>query len=485
MKKLHQLWLSLTLLPLTPCSLHAEDTSDTGKKRPNILFILTDDMGWGDLSCYGSRQIKTPAIDALAANGVRFTQAYVSANVCAPSRAGILTGRYQERFGFEHNVSHWPKERAEHLRPEKEGIPLDEKLISDRLKKLGYYNGIIGKWHVGHNIPEFHPLSRGFDFFFGMLKGRHHYFPDPKANELNWGRGKVNKVRTPYLTDWFTLEAMDFITRASRKEAPWFLFLSYNTPHSPLQAKPDDIAAFAHIKNEKRRIYCAMQKSLDDNIHQLVTYLKKQNLLDDTLLVFLNDNGGSVEVSHAVNAPLNGTKGTWYEGGIRVPMIIHWPEKIPAGKTYHPPVISFDIMHTLVAAAGGEVKEETVKRGKITHLRPRDGVDLLPYINGTRQGKPHNTLYWRMTLRGGAIREGNWKMIMTPHRPTMLFDLSKDPSELTNLATTEPGLVKKLYKKYHDWCETFERNPMWISPPKIADYNDKLYDLSFPLEQPE
>ncbi len=452
----------------------------SAQKRPNILFILTDDMGWGDLSCYGSKQIQTPAIDALAASGVRFIQAYVSANVCAPSRAGILTGRYQERFGFEHNISN-----PDHVKPERIGIPQDEKLISDRLKTLGYRTGAIGKWHVGENIPEFHPLARGFDFFFGMLGGHHDYFPTVKKNELSWGRGRPEKIRTPYLTDWFTLEAMDFIDRESAKVTPWFLYLSYNTPHSPLQAKPEDLAAFAHIKNKQRRIYCAMQKSLDENIARLVAHLKKSGQLNNTLLIFLNDNGGSVEVSHAINAPFNGTKGTWLEGGIRVPMMISWPGQVPAGKTCDHPVISLDVMHTIVAAAGGEVKEKTVKRGNRSYLRPNDGVDLLPFIKNPSENRPHQTLYWRMTLRGGAIRDGDWKLILTPHHPTMLFDLSKDLSEQNNLALTHPDKVKALYVKYHDWCETFESNPLWISAPMWANYNDNLYDRTYQLEQPE
>ncbi len=455
-------------------------------KKPNILFILTDDMGWGDLGCYGSTQIKTPNIDQLAKEGVRFTQAYVSANVCAPSRAGILTGRYQERFGFEHNIS-----TPDFVKPEKIGIPLDEKLISDRLKSLGYNTGMIGKWHVGESIPEFHPLSRGFDFFFGMLGGGHGYFPTLENNHLSWNRGKVSKVRTPYLTDWFTLEAMDFITRESKKDKPWFLYLAYNTPHSPLQAKKDDLAAYAHIKNRQRRTYCAMQKALDDNLKKLFAHLKKLDLEKNTLVIYLNDNGGSVEVSHAINAPLNGTKGTFLEGGIRVPMIIRWPGKVPAGITYDHPVISLDVMHTAVAAAGGKVIEERVPRHRGTNrapktsLRPNDGVNLLPYINGEKQTLPHTTLFWRMTLRGGVVRDGDWKLIMTTHRPDMLFDLSKDTSEQNNLALKHPDIVKKLYKKYAHWCESFERNPMWISDPYWATYNRKLYDAKYQLTQPK
>ncbi len=464
---------------LTPLLVALGSAEEKPSTKPNILFILTDDMGWGDLGCYGSKQIPTPAIDKLAREGTRFTQAYVSANVCAPSRAGILTGRYQERFGFEHNLA-----EPDFVKTEKIGIPLDEKLISNRLKELGYRTGAIGKWHVGESIPEFHPMSRGFDFFFGMLGGGHHFFPTPENNKLLMGREKVTKIRTPYLTDWFTLEAIDFMTRESAKKQPWFLYLAYNTPHSPIQAKAEDIAAFPNVKEKQRRTYCAMQKCLDENIAKMVAHLKKINQLDNTLIIFLNDNGGSVEVSHAINAPLNGTKGTWLEGGIRVPFIMRWPGKVPANKVYNNPVISLDIMHTCVAIAGGKVEVPTFKKGRRTLTRPRDGVNLLPYINGENTSRPHQTLYWRMTLRGGVIREGDWKLIMTPHHPTMLFDLSKDVSEQHNLATSHPELVKKLFAKYHLWCESFERNPMWISDPFWAKYNRKLYDAHYQLTQP-
>ncbi|MFD2160657.1 sulfatase [Rubritalea tangerina] len=469
MKYLHYLLYPLLLVG----ALRAE------RAQPNILFILTDDMGWGDLGCYGSTQIKTPNIDRLASGGVRFTQAYVSANVCAPSRAGILTGRYQERFGFEHNLS-----IQDHLKPEMVGIPVDEKLISDRLKQLGYRTGAIGKWHVGESVPAFHPLQRGFDFFFGMLGGDHDYFPSKEHNELSWGNEKVKQIRTPYLTDWFTMEAIDFMERESEGVDPWFLYLAYNTPHSPMQAKKSDLEAYAHIESPERRVYCAMQKCLDDNVGKILGYLEDKGQLESTLIIFLNDNGGSVEVSHALNAPFNGTKGTWYEGGIRVPMIWHWPKVLSAGLRYTEPVIVFDIMHSLVAAAGGEVTEEKVQVGGREVVRPKDGVNLVPILLGDAKLEDRS-LYWRMSLRGGAIRKGDWKLIMAPHRPPMLFNLANDPSELTNVSMRRPALVKALYREYHDWCEGFERNPMWISSPQWAGYNDALYDRTYELKQPE
>lgn len=454
-------------------------------ERPNILFILTDDMGYGDLGCYGSSQIKTPHIDRLAAAGVRFSQAYVSGNVCAPSRAGLLTGRYQQRFGFEHNLTH-PK----HVKPEAIGIPLDEVLISDRMQQLGYQTGMIGKWHVGQSVDGHHPNARGFDYFFGMLGGGHPYFPTPQKNDLLRNREKVTEIVTPYLTDWFTLEAIDFMER-SRKHSgghPWFLYLSYNTPHTPLQAKPEDVAAFQHIPKKGRQTYCAMQKCLDEKVGQLLAYLKKSGQLENTLIVLTNDNGGSVNASHALNAPLDGMKGMMLEGGIRVPMIMHWPGKLEAGKTYPHPVISLDLTPTFVGLAGGKVEEEMLGKGKRAKKRIRDGVDLMPYLRTNGQevaaNQPHQTLYWRMSLRGAAIRDGDWKLVQLPHHPVMLFDLSQDISEQNNLASKHPEKVAELIAKHHDWTETFESDPLWTTGPYWSRYNDHLYELDYQLTQP-
>ena len=200
--------------------------------KPNLLIILADDMGYGDLGCYGSKQIETPVLDGLAAGGVRCTDGYVSGNVCAPSRAGLLTGRYQQRFGFEHNLN-----RNFPTFPERLGIPRGQKTIADHLKGAGYRTGIVGKWHVGDSIPEMLPNARGFDFFFGMHSGSHNYFPTPEKHQLMRNRQKVKEIRMPYLTDWFTAEAIDFMRDGDRPADPWFLFLSYNTPHTPMQAK--------------------------------------------------------------------------------------------------------------------------------------------------------------------------------------------------------------------------------------------------------
>ncbi|MBK1853337.1 sulfatase-like hydrolase/transferase [Verrucomicrobiaceae bacterium 5K15] len=461
---------------LVPLSLTASD-------KPNLLIILADDMGYGDLSCYGSKQVPTPNLDALAAEGVRCTDGYVSASVCAPSRAGLLTGRYQNRIGFEHNLG-----SVKELHDEYEGISLKQPLLSDRLKQIGYHTGIIGKWHLGKAVPEMHPNQRGFDYFFGMLDGHHHYWPTPTNNKLTLNGNKVTKIRTPYLTDWFTLEAKDYIERHSQDDQPWFLYLSYNTPHSPMQAKDEDLAKFDHIQDKTRRIYCAMQHNMDRNIGTIIAKLKELGQLENTLIVFLSDNGGSVEVSHAINAPLRGGKGSNLEGGVRVPTIYHWPTHLPKGKTYTEPVISLDILPTFMAAAGAEVPRtqplgSSAKGDKGRHVT--DGVDLLPYLRGERKGRPHRALFWRITLRAKSVRSGNWKLLIPAHSEPELYQLAEDPSELNNLYREQPEMAKKLRDRLREWETSLEMNPLWMSDNHWFKYNHKLYTRKFMLKQPE
>lgn len=456
----------------------------TANAKPNLLLIVADDMGYGDLSCYGSKQIPTPNLDALAANGTRCTNGYVSASVCAPSRAGLMTGRYQNRIGFEHNLRSTPS-----VKPEFEGIPITQPLISNKLKTLGYQTGIIGKWHLGETIPEFQPNQRGFDYFFGMLGGSHAYFPTVEKNKLTLNGEQITKIRTPYLTDWFTLEANDYITRNSEADKPWFLYLSYNTPHAPMQAKEEDLAKFAHIKNKTRRSYCAMQHNMDTNIGTIIDNLKKLNQLDNTLIVFISDNGGSVEVSHAVNAPCRGGKGSNLEGGLRVPTIYHWPSKIPKGKVYDKPVISLDILPTFIAASGAEPPKTqalgtSIKKAKLAAIAT-DGVNLLPYLSNQVKGQPHTHLFWRMALRAKSVRSGDWKLLIPAHNQPALYNLKEDPSELNNLYSEKTDIVENLRESLIKWEASLESNPTWISANNWYSYNKNLYDRKFLLKQPE
>jgi len=464
--------LTLALVPLTAA------------EKPNLLIILADDMGYGDLSCYGSKQIPTPNLDALAENGVRCTDGYVSASVCAPSRAGLLTGRYQNRFGFEHNLA-----SPGHVKSERLGIDIRQPLISNKLKDLGYQTGIIGKWHLGSNIPEMHPNQRGFDYFFGMLGGGHDYWPKPEKNQLTLNGEKVSKIRTPYLTDWFTLEANDYIERNSKADKPWFLYLSYNTPHSPMQAKDEDIAKFSHIKDKTRRIYCAMQHNMDNNIGTIIAKLKELGQLENTLIVFLSDNGGSVEVSHAINAPCRGGKGSNLEGGLRVPMIWHWPSKLPKKSTFTQPIISLDILPTFIAASGAEAPKTQEFGKSITNkkeaAKATDGVNLLPYLEGKNKTAPHENLFWRMTLRAKSTRSGDWKLLVPAHGDPQLYNLKEDPSELNNLHEKKPDIAAKLRAQLVKWETSLESNPLWISNNTWFKYNHKLYTRKFMLRQPE
>ncbi|MEW4564923.1 sulfatase [Bremerella sp. JC770] len=456
--------------------------------KPNLLLIVADDMGYGDLSCYGSKQIETPHLDRLARGGVRCTDGYVSGPVCAPSRAGLMTGRYGSRFGFEHNLSH-----PVGLEDAFAGIPLDETLLPQRLQAQGYRTGLVGKWHLGEAVPGHHPRERGFDFFFGMLGGSHAYFPTVDKNRLLINHESPQEIRTPYLTDWFTLEAIDFIQAQGKAkdlsaEQPWFLYLSYNTPHGPMQAKPEDIEQYAHIHDKTRRIYCAMQARMDQNIGQIIASLESSGQLENTLIAFISDNGGSVEVSHAVNAPLKGTKGTFMEGGIRVPTIYHWPARLPGGKVYDQPVIALDVMKTFVTAAGGEAPsagetEARAGRGK-KNLPVYDGVDLVPYFRGESKTPPHETLYWRMALRGSAIREGDWKLLLPNSQFPQLYNLKEDIGETTNLIQDQPEIAARLLAKLNQWEAGLERNPLFMSAPTWSNYNKRLNEKKYSREQP-
>lgn len=453
------------------------------QQQPNVLLIVADDMGYGDLSCYGSEQISTPNLDALAASGARCTDGYVSSSVCAPSRAGLLTGRYQNRFGFEHNlVGDTSTYRAESL-----SIPKDEHTIADRLGALGYQTACIGKWHVGEQLEWQLPNQRGFDYFFGMRNGHHDYWPKPDKHRLYRNGERATTIDQPYLTDWFTNEALAFIERAEQKDgdAPWFLYLSYNTPHSPMQARPDDYEQANYVANKRRRKYVAMQHCMDRNIGRIRKRLDERELTGNTLIIFLSDNGGSVYASSACNAPLRGEKGTFLEGGLRVPMIWSWPGHIAAGRTYRQPVISLDILPTVLAAAGSQIEPGTIGKGKRRRQRIYDGVDLLPFLaEQATTASPHQHLCWRMLMRGAAVRRGNHKLVRTPFAKPQLYDLSNDLSEQHDLAAAEPKIVEQLLAILTQWEDSHERPPMWSSAVTWSRFNRAFYSKAYQLTQP-
>ncbi len=429
---------------------------------PNIVLLFADDAGYADFGFHGSTECQTPRLDQFAKESIRCTQAYVSAAVCGPSRAGLLTGRYQQRFGFEEN--NVPIAMAEAgLTGDDMGLPLDQKTIADYLNAQGYRSIILGKWHQG-GADRFHPLKRGFDEFYGFRGGARHYYayqPGQKFDPLNRMERDFEgfKEHEGYLTDVLADEACSFIER--NQGTPFFVFLSFNAVHAPMDAREEDMGPFPELQGNRRK-QAAMMLAMDRACGKVLDKLEALGLADNTLIVFTNDNGGALQNS-AKNDPLSGVKGTHLEGGIRVPFLIKWPAEFTADTTYAHPISLLDLLPTFVDAGGGSVE-----------LKNIDGVSLLPYLKGEKTDRPHQTLYWKKETRA-AIREGDLKLIRLPDRPAELYDLSKDPSEVTNLATAQPEKVRELYKKLFAWELELER-PIWQLQRKYEGYSMERYD---------
>jgi arylsulfatase A-like enzyme len=410
----------------------AGQTGRAERKRPNIVVIISDDMGYADIGCHGCRDIATPNIDSIAQNGVRFTNGYVSCPVCSPTRAGLITGRYQQRFGHEYNTGPPPGGLREHV-----GLPLTEVTMADILKSAGYVTGAVGKWHLGM-APHFHPLKRGFDEFFGFLHGGHSYI-DPGLGTFNpILRGTEPVDEKEYLTDAFSREAVAFVER--HHDEPFFLYLAYNAVHTPMQAPQRYKDSFKHIANSKRQVYAGMLTAMDEGIGKVLAKLRKLGLEEDTLLFFVNDNGGPTQANASRNDPLRATKGTMYEGGIRVPFMVQWPGRLKAGRVYHNPVIALDILPTAAAAAGAVA---------FGGNRKLDGVNLLPYLTGKKKTLPHRTLCWR-SGRNHAVRKQNFKLVKMGDE-TGLFDLSSDVGESKDLKAEKPDVLKEMQDAYEKW----------------------------------
>ncbi len=411
------------------------------ERKPNIVVIIVDDMGYSDIGVHGCKDIPTPNIDSIAQNGVRFTNGYVSCPVCSPTRAGLMTGRYQQRFGHEFNTGPPPQGLEEHV-----GLPLTEVTIADLLKAAGYVTGAVGKWHQGI-FPHFHPFKRGFDEFFGFLHGGHSYI-DPGLGTFNpILRGEEPVDEKDYLTDAFSREAVAFIDRHGNE--PFYLYLSYNAVHTPMQAPQKYLDRFPDIADEKRRTYAAMLSAMDDGVGAVLGKLREFGLERDTLLFFIDDNGGPENANGSINDPLRAGKGSMYEGGIRVPFMIQWPERIPANKTYDKPVIALDILPTAVVAGGGRLPGDRVI----------DGVDLLPYVTGKKDARPHGTLFWRSGTNH-AMRGRDWKLVRLGDNPPELYDLAADISEAADLAQAKPNMVKRLTGALAKW-ESEMVEPVW------------------------
>ncbi len=433
-----------------------------GVRPPNLVIVLTDDQGYADVGFNGCKDIRTPNLDRLAKEGVRFTNAYATYAVCGPSRAGLITGRYQDRFGASRNPT-------VDYTVENNGVPTSEKNIAELLQPAGYTSMAVGKWHLGTH-PTLRPRKRGFNEFFGFLTGGHQYFPEELTIERlkdvtrkwDWYRTKLLRNETPveideYLTDELTDAAVDFIGRT--KDKPFFLYLAYNAPHTPLQASKKYLKRYKNIADKKRRTYAAMVSAVDDGVGRILDELNKHSIDEDTIIVFLSDNGGAKN-NASDNKPLRGHKSSPFEGGIRVPFAMRWPGHLPAGVTYEHPIISLDIAATIVARAGVTVPAN----------KPLDGVDLLPYLTGENKGKPHERLYWRWYDRKQfVIRDGDRKLITRQGRDDMLFNLQGDLSEKSNLAAQQRDQVTELQAQLRIW------NRQLVDPiaPGLSYWNPK------------
>jgi arylsulfatase A-like enzyme len=416
-------------------------------RSPNIVLIVADDLGYGELGIQGCKDIPTPNIDGIARRGVRFTNGYVSCPVCSPTRAGLLTGRYQQRFGHEFNPGH------EQTPDPNFGLPRTETTLAERLKTLGYATGMVGKWHLGFR-PDLQPTRRGFDEFFGFLGGAHNYL-NRERGAIRILRGTVPTPEREYLTDALAREAVDFIGR--HRHEPFFLYLPFNAVHAPLQATQRYLARFRAIPDPQRRTFAAMLSAQDDAVGRVLMAIRQAGLEDDTLIFYHSDNGGPTAQTSSSNFPLRGHKAQVLEGGIRIPFLMQWTGHLPAGQVYDHPVISLDIHPTAVAAAGGIIPP----------LPRLDGVNLIPYLTGKISDRPHEHLFWRFG-RQGAVREGQWKLVRLPGQEPQLFNLRRDIREMNDLSRVEPGKLRSLEAAYQAWnAELAEpRWPQAVATPR-------------------
>ncbi|MEM1028075.1 MAG: sulfatase-like hydrolase/transferase [Planctomycetota bacterium] len=450
--------------------------------RPNIIWVFCDDMGWADLGANGSvDDAKTPHLDALAARGVRFTSGTITAPQCSPSRAGLMTGRYQQRFGFGH-IGLGP-------------LPLSETTIADRLAEAGYATGMIGKWHLEPNAatPDFNrkrtgdpkqvpppdeffryfPEQRGFtDVYKGEIQ-RYRRTYRLNGQDIPQDAGPIQTVDHPgYRLTTQTQAALGFITR--HHEQPFFLYLAYFAPHVPLEATPELLMRFPGPMAERRRHALAMNAAMDDGVGAIVKRLETLGLADNTMIVFLSDNGAPIKIDKfdrtlewkggawdgSINDPLNGEKGTLLEGGIRVPFVVAWPNRIPAGQVVDAPVSSLDLVATAVSMAGVEPAESL------------DGIDLIPHL---ADGEPmaERDLFWRFWAQS-AVRRGDWKLLVLSSGERYLFNLAEDPGEKHNLASDHPDRVEELHRSLESWAD--DLIPAGLPSVDLNGQEDKFFE---------
>ena len=431
------------------------------QKKPNIIFLFCDDAGYADFGFQGSKIMKTPNLDKLAKSGALCTQGYVTDATCAPSRAGLMTGKYQQRFGYEEiNVPGYMSENSKFLGDDM-GLPLDQVTMADYLKKLGYTSAMIGKWHLG-DADRFHPMKRGFDEFYGFRGGdRSYYAYKGELKGINLDKrmeSGIGNFEEPngYATDVFGEKAVSFIER--NKDKPFFLYLAFNAVHTPVEVTPEDLKQFPNLVGTRQEL-AAMTLALDRACGKVLDKLKELGLEENTIVVFSNDNGGPTDNNASINLPLSGTKSNHLEGGLRVPFLVSWPNHIKANTVYNYPVSTLDLLPTFYVAGGGNLAD----------LKDIDGVNLIPFLKGENTARPHEKMYWKKENRG-VFRENDWKLIRFPDRPAELYDISKDISEEHDLATKYPERVRKMYKQLFAWELTLER-PLWMLKRKFEKYD--------------
>lgn len=472
---------------------------------PNVVLILADDLSVMDVSAYGGKNVKTQHIDQLATNGVRCTEGYISSPICAPSRAGLLTGRYQQRFGFEINIhERYPKNRLEYFvyanllntgnwkvaqheewaiptfeDMHKQGLPPTEFLLSELLKSKGYATAAFGKWHLGYN-PTALPTNRGFDYHYGFYEAFSLYAPVDKEDIINqklddfsdphiWGKARTGNCairindsiieENEYLTHKIAQETNTWIQQ--HKDRPFFAYVPFSAPHTPFQVTRKYYDNYSHVKDPKKRIYYAMIHALDDAVGSILNNLKDLGLEENTLVIFLSDNGGATYTKAADNSPFKGGKMSNFEGGIRVPFIMQWKGVLPKEYVYSKPVSALDLLTTIAQMCQLKLPED----------RTFDGVDLIPYWTDSSltNKQPHEALFWRSESHK-AVRKGPWKLIRDDHSDqTALYNLQKDISEKKNLATLFPDTVQSLLSDFDHW----EQQLIPSNWPRVMDMEIK------------
>lgn len=476
--------------------------------RPNIVLILADDLGKTDISLYGGQHQQTPHIDAIGQQGVTFTEGYITSPICSPSRAGMLTGRYQQRFGYEYQPhDRYPRNMLEYLVyknfldnrdwnltadksfPDLEaivqqGLPMGEFTLAELLQKHGYATGVIGKWHLGTE-PHCQPNRRGFDYQYGFYEAYSLYHPDTNAAEIInqrhddfsdshiWkGARKGNCALrcnnvvvedSVYLTQRLAQEACAFIRQ--HQQEPFFLYVPFSAPHTPFQALQQYYDRFAHVTDRNKRVYYAMIAALDDAVGEILETLAATGLEENTMVWFLSDNGGATYTRATDNYPLKGGKFTNFEGGLNVPFMLRWTGTIPAGMQYRQPVSAMDIFQTSVALAGAQLPAD----------RAYDGVNLMPYILGDSVAAPHKALFWRSNYTW-AVRQGPWKLIVDALSGNhVLYNLDHDKVERQNLYAQSPDIVRMLEVAYAAW-EQGVIPPRW---QRVMEYRFETEDGDF------